>query len=138
MLVWVRSSPPIAPQDTDRFVCAVSLDSIAAVARFMGTSCASLGPSPLFDDQAALPVLSDAPSITFQLRIQRSIASTTWTAVDFWRPMGFEPLTGSKDVTAFVVFEDGGAEVRACVEEWAKLMSAAYQVGPALALHKLN
>ncbi|BGP07014.1 hypothetical protein JCM10049v2_002844 [Rhodotorula toruloides] len=105
----------------------VSLDSIAAVARFMGTSCASLGPSPLFDDQAALPVLSDAPSITFQLRIQRSIASTTWTAVDFWRPMGFEPLTGSKDVTAFVVFEDGGAEVRACVEEWAKLMSAAYQ-----------
>uniref|UniRef100_A0A0K3C6D5 Mediator of RNA polymerase II transcription subunit 13 n=1 Tax=Rhodotorula toruloides TaxID=5286 RepID=A0A0K3C6D5_RHOTO len=105
----------------------VSLDSIATVTRSLGTICASLGPSPLFDDQAALPALSETPSVTFQLRIQRCIASTTWTAVDFWRPMGFEPLTGAKDVTAFAVFEDGGAEVRASVEEWAKLMSAAYQ-----------
>ncbi|BGP31055.1 hypothetical protein JCM10296v2_002819 [Rhodotorula toruloides] len=105
----------------------VSLESIATVTRSLGTICASLGPSPLFDDQAALPALSETPSVSFQLRIQRCIVSTTWTAVEFWRPMGFEPLTGAKDVTAFVVFEDGGAEVRASVEEWAKLMSAAYQ-----------
>lgn len=133
MLVWVRPVLPKAPQPTDKLVCAVSLDSIATVTRSLGTICASLGPSPLFDDQAALPALSETPSVTFQLRIQRCIASTTWTAVDFWRPMGFEPLTGAKDVTAFAVFEDGGAEVRASVEEWAKLMSAAYQVNPVLA-----
>ncbi|BGP23717.1 proteophosphoglycan ppg4 [Rhodotorula toruloides] len=115
----------------------VCIDSIVTIARFLGTICSNLGPSPLFSDQADLPALVEAPSVAFQLRIQRCIASATWTAVDFWRPMGFEPLTGAKDVTAFVILEDRGAEVRACVKEWAKLMSAAYQ-GLRLGEHALG
>lgn len=49
-------------------------------------------------------------------------------AIKFWRPMAFEPLAGPKDVTAIVVYEDGGAELSGAVKGWLKRVTDAYQV----------
>lgn len=49
-------------------------------------------------------------------------------ATSFWRPMGFEPLAGGKDVTAFAVFEEGGAELSVAVSAWLKNVGEAYEV----------
>lgn len=42
--------------------------------------------------------------------------------------MGFEPLAGSKDVTAFAIYEEGGAELNGAAAAWLKMVGEAYEV----------
>lgn len=49
-------------------------------------------------------------------------------ATSYWRPMGFEPLAGGKDVTAFAIYEEGGAELNGAVAAWLKMVGEAYEV----------
>lgn len=42
--------------------------------------------------------------------------------------MGFEPLAGPKDVTAFAIFEEGGDELPGAVKGWMQRVADAYQV----------
>lgn len=50
------------------------------------------------------------------------------SAIQYWRPMAFEPLAGGKDVTAFAVFEEGGEELKMAVGGWLKSVGEAYEV----------
>lgn len=68
-------------------------------------------------------------STSIVLRAQQSIIQTNPSAVRFWKPMAFEPLAGTKDVAAFVIFEEGGVGSLSAVSSWLKLVTNAYQVG---------
>ncbi|GAA5900685.1 hypothetical protein JCM6882_000939 [Rhodosporidiobolus microsporus] len=99
--------------------------SLASAALFR--TCTSLSPPSLFSEDTPIPSLRLAESPAFLLRTQQCIAQTNRTAVDFWRPMGFEPLAGGKDITAFAVYEDDGAEMHETVKAWLSSLSGAYQ-----------
>lgn len=52
------------------------------------------------------------------------------TAVRFWEKLGLDPKGGRKDVAAFVLFEDEGAERQTLVESWLANLRSTYQVRP--------
>lgn len=62
------------------------------------------------------------------LRQQQATLETSLAALNFWKPMSFEPLSGPKAVTAFVVFEDGGPQMRVMVKDWLAKIGESYQV----------
>lgn len=49
-------------------------------------------------------------------------------AVKFWKPMGFEPVAGRKNVTVFALYEEGDQALHDSVEKWLRAMAATYQV----------
>lgn len=67
-----------------------------------------------------------APAIL--LRAQQTVMEMCTSAVRFWKPMAFEPLSGSKDVTAFAVYEEGGEELNSAVKGWLHRVAEAYRV----------
>ncbi|KAI5475687.1 hypothetical protein MNV49_001062 [Pseudohyphozyma bogoriensis] len=75
----------------------------------------------------AMPLLTTQTVPTILLRAQQSIMQVRTTAMRFWRPMSFEPLTGRKDVTAFAIFEEGGEELGGAVKAWMQKAGEAYQ-----------
>lgn len=62
------------------------------------------------------------------LRTQQSMVQVSPAAIDHWRTMGFEPLAGGKDVTAFAIFEDGGPDLTQLVSTWFKNVGETYEV----------
>ncbi|SCV70770.1 BQ2448_3532 [Microbotryum intermedium] len=64
---------------------------------------------------------------TLLLRAQQTIMQLSTPALDFWNPMGFEPLSGPKDVTAFAVFEEINSDTREAVANWLNDVSEGYQ-----------
>jgi mediator of RNA polymerase II transcription subunit 13 len=50
------------------------------------------------------------------------------SAVEFWKPMGFEPVIGRKDVTVFAIYEEAGSGMHDTVGDWLKMMATTYQV----------
>ncbi|KAK4702730.1 hypothetical protein P7C70_g3492, partial [Phenoliferia sp. Uapishka_3] len=76
---------------------------------------------------------SDDPQLTEQvapailLRAQQSVMQMCTSAMRFWRPMGFEPLTGPKNVAAFAVYEEGGEDLNVAVKAWLHRVSEAYR-----------
>lgn len=50
------------------------------------------------------------------------------TALRFWEKLGLGPRGGTKDVTAFVLFEDDGQQLQQQVETWLASVAAAYHV----------
>lgn len=91
-------------------------------------ACEALSPSPLFADHAVLPSLAPIAPPSILLRTQQCIVQARPAAVSFWRPMGFEPLAGRKDVTAFAVYENDGQGMHQAVREWLQRLSGVYQV----------
>lgn len=69
------------------------------------------------------------PPASIRVRSQQSIVELRASAKPFWRTMGFEPLAGGKDVTAFAMFEEGGSELSATVAKWLRDVTDTYQVG---------
>ncbi|KAK4056626.1 hypothetical protein OIO90_002474 [Microbotryomycetes sp. JL221] len=71
---------------------------------------------------SALPNVVPSPARCKQpgvlLRNQKALVHVNPMATKFWRPMSFEPLSGSKDVTAFVVFEEGANSLPEIVSDW--------------------
>lgn len=56
--------------------------------------------------------------------------------MEFWKPMGFEPIIGRKDVTAFAIYEEAGTTMHDLIDEWLKHAASIYQVR-SLALYTL-
>lgn len=50
------------------------------------------------------------------------------SAIEFWRPMAFEPLSGAKDVVSLVIMEDGNTALIAAAREWLRRVGDAYEV----------
>ncbi|SGY79008.1 BQ5605_C008g05011 [Microbotryum silenes-dioicae] len=71
--------------------------------------------------------LSTLHAPTLLLRAQQTIMQLSTSALDFWNPMGFEPLSGPKDVTAFAVFEELNTDTREAVASWLDDVSEGYQ-----------
>ncbi|GAA6029607.1 hypothetical protein JCM8097_000960 [Rhodosporidiobolus ruineniae] len=115
----------------------VSFHAISRVSTITSRLSSSLGSLSLFDDETALPSLLRQEPPSFLLRTQQCIVEANTASVSFWRPMGFEPLAGSKDVQAFAVYEDAGAELHESVRTWLKMMSGVYQ-GLRLGEHSLG
>ena len=107
---------------------AIASHALATASTALAAVCSTLSPSPLFADHTALASLEQEDAPAFHLRAQQCIVETSCAAVDFWRPMGFEPLPGAKSVTAFVVYEDSGAEVHDTVKEWFRAIGSTYEV----------
>lgn len=61
------------------------------------------------------------------LRLQKSVTEIDTSAVSYWRPMAFEPMSGPKDVAAFAVFEEVNADLSDAVQAWFKNIGLAYQ-----------
>ncbi|KAM0788943.1 hypothetical protein ACM66B_003018 [Microbotryomycetes sp. NB124-2] len=74
-----------------------------------------------------LPQLAPCPAPTLVVRSQQSLVKLATTAFDFWRPMSFQPLSGSKDVTAFAVCEDAGGDLGDAVSSWLTRVGETYQ-----------
>ena len=74
--------------------------------------------------------LTDQLAPTILLRAQQSVMQMSTSAIRYWRPMGFEPLTGAKDVVAFALYEEGGEELNVAVKAWLHRVSEAYRVSP--------
>ncbi|GAA5956883.1 hypothetical protein JCM21900_006280 [Sporobolomyces salmonicolor] len=105
----------------------VSARAIELVSAALSSVCSALSPSPLFADHTVLPLLDSHDAPTVLLRSQQSIMQMSTSAIDFWRPMGFEPLLGRKDVTAFALYEDVGQAMHEVVKEWLRLFGTVYQ-----------
>ncbi|GAA5936045.1 hypothetical protein JCM3775_003565 [Rhodotorula graminis] len=106
---------------------AIASHALAIASTALAAVCSTLSPSPLFADHTALASLEQEDAPAFLLRTQQCVVETSCAAVDFWRPMGFEPLPGAKSVTAFVVYEDSGAEVHDTVKEWFRAIGSTYE-----------
>ncbi|GAA5893846.1 hypothetical protein JCM8208_001259 [Rhodotorula glutinis] len=106
---------------------AIASHSLVTASTALAAVCSTLSPSPLFADHTALASLEQEDAPAFLLRTQQCVVETSCAAVDFWRPMGFEPLPGAKSVTAFVVYEDSGVEVHDTVKEWFRAIGATYE-----------
>ncbi|GAA6062441.1 hypothetical protein JCM10212_003315 [Sporobolomyces blumeae] len=113
-------------QDED-FGQLVSSRAIDAISSTVNAVCGDLSPSPLFADHSAHPPLQAAASSSIVLRSQQALLETSTSAVEFWKPMGFEPVLGRKDVSVFVIYEEGGATMHDIVDEWLRLVETAYQ-----------
>lgn len=72
--------------------------------------------------------LSLQPPASICVRAQQSIVELNTNAKPYWRTMGFEPLAGPKNVTAFAMFEEGGSELAAMISKWLKDVSDMYEV----------
>lgn len=48
--------------------------------------------------------------------------------MEFWKPMGFEPIIGRKDVAHFAIYEEAGTMMHDLVDEWLKHSASVYQV----------
>lgn len=106
----------------------ISSLALATASTALSAVCGILSPSPLFADHTALAPLVQEAAPAFVLRTQQCVVETSCSAVDFWRPMGFEPLPGAKNVTAFVVYEDTGSEVHDTVRDWFRAIGSTYEV----------
>ncbi|GAA6001287.1 uncharacterized protein JCM10292_006995 [Rhodotorula paludigena] len=106
---------------------AISAHAISTVSSTLSAVCTALSPSPLFADHTSLAPLTAESTPAFLLRSQQCLVRTSRTAIDFWRPMGFEPVPGAKDVTAFVLYEDAGTEAHDLVKDWLKSVGAVYE-----------
>ncbi|GAA5870628.1 hypothetical protein JCM8547_002066 [Rhodosporidiobolus lusitaniae] len=105
----------------------VSSRAISLAATSLSCTCTTLSPSPLFADDTALPSLDEQESPAFLLRTQQCVVQTTTSAMPFWRLMGFEPLPGGKDLTAFAIYEDDGSDMHEAVKMWLNSMGGVYQ-----------
>ncbi|GAA5989376.1 hypothetical protein JCM11641_004204 [Rhodosporidiobolus odoratus] len=105
----------------------VSSSATLLAATVLQRACEALSPSPLFADHAVLPSLAPITPPSILLRTQQCIVQARPAALSFWRPMGFEPLAGRKDVTAFAVYEDDGQGMHQAVREWLQRLSGVYQ-----------
>ncbi|GAA5839470.1 hypothetical protein JCM11251_002734 [Rhodosporidiobolus azoricus] len=105
----------------------VASRAISLASTSLHRSCTLLSPSSLFSEETSLPPFLLAETPSFLLRTQQCVVQTSAPAVSFWRPMGFEPLTGCKDVTVFAVYEDEGAEMHEMVKAWLRSLSDVYQ-----------
>ncbi|GAA5992731.1 hypothetical protein JCM10908_006902 [Rhodotorula pacifica] len=110
--------------------------STSTVTTMLSSVCNTLGASPLFSDQTALPSLVAEAAPAFSLRAQHCLVQTDSLAFDFWRAMGFEPIAAAKDVTAVVLCEEeeSGSFVRAA-QGWMNAMGSAYE-GLRLGTHR--
>ena len=80
-------------------------------------------------EEKSPPVGLEAQSAPLlQLRHQHSILELSTNAIDYWRPMGFEPFGGQKDVIAFVIYEEGGLELTTAIKGWCSKLADTYQV----------
>ena len=95
---------------------ALGLDSDAGADKFVAHKAREFGPA-----------LATATPPSLLLRAQQSHMQTTPTALQYWRPMAFEPLAGGKDLTAFAVFEDGGSDLAVAVKAWLGAVTEAYE-----------
>lgn len=102
--------------------------STSAVASVLSSVANTLGTSPLFSDQTALPALTAEAAPAFSIRAQNCLVQTKSLAFEFWRAMGFEPIAAAKDVTAVVLCEDedNGTFIRAA-QGWMDAMRNAYE-----------
>ncbi|BGP14917.1 hypothetical protein JCM10213_003726 [Rhodosporidiobolus nylandii] len=106
----------------------ISVRAITLASSALSRISSSLSsPSSLFDDLDVLPSLTAQALPSFLLRTQQCVVETSPAAVNFWRPMGFEPLQGGKDVVAFALYEDDGEGMHEAVKAWLKNVGGAYQ-----------
>ncbi|GAA5893124.1 uncharacterized protein JCM6883_007574 [Sporobolomyces salmoneus] len=112
---------------TDNVPRLLSTYSIQDVSSSLATVCSNLSPSPLFADHTLLPPLESTVSSSLLIRSQQSMIQVSTAAVEFWKPMGFEPVIGRKDVTIFAVYEEAGSGPRESVDEWLRTIATTYQ-----------
>ncbi|KAM0754078.1 hypothetical protein T439DRAFT_346312 [Meredithblackwellia eburnea MCA 4105] len=110
-----------APKLVSAFALRLSADHLTT---FCNRRRIATRPAPL---QIATPTLSDLETPAILLRQQQAVMSTQLSAVRFWRPMGFEPLSGGKEVFAFAVYEEGGDELNQAVKAWMKRVGDTYK-----------
>jgi hypothetical protein len=118
----------ILSRQADPPFSAVASRAISLASTSLSRTCIAISPSSLFSEDTSLPPLLLAEPPAFLLRTQQCVIQTSAPAVSFWRPMGFEPLTGGKDVTAFAVYEDDGAEMHETAKTWLCNLGDVYQV----------
>lgn len=88
-----------------------------------------LGVSPLFADPTVLPSLVQESTPVLSLRAQDCILRAEPRAFNYWRAMGFEPLTARKNVAAFMLAEaDEQHNAPVWARDWLTSMSSAYEV----------
>ncbi|GAA5852051.1 hypothetical protein JCM3766R1_005439 [Sporobolomyces carnicolor] len=105
----------------------LSTGSILSISTSLATVCSNFSLSPLFADHTHLPGLEVATSPALVLRSQQSMLQVSTAAVKFWKPMGFEPVAGRKNVTVFALYEEGDQALHDSVEKWLRAMAATYQ-----------
>ncbi|GAA5955379.1 hypothetical protein JCM3765_006760 [Sporobolomyces pararoseus] len=107
-----------------RFLSTFATNNVSTA---LASVCSSLSPSPLFADHTLLPGLEVTVKPSLILRSQQSVVQVSTSAVEFWKPMGFEPVVGRKDVTVFAVYEEAGTVMHDLVANWLKSMATTYQ-----------
>ncbi|GAA5974538.1 hypothetical protein JCM5350_001181 [Sporobolomyces pararoseus] len=107
-----------------RFLSAFATKNVSTA---LASVCSTLSPSPLFADHTLLPNLEVTVNPSLILRSQQSVVQVSTSAVEFWKPMGFEPVIGRKNVTVFAVYEEGGTAMHDLVTDWLRSMATTYQ-----------
>ncbi|GAA5937387.1 uncharacterized protein JCM15063_002891 [Sporobolomyces koalae] len=116
----------LSPGSAEPLPKILSTFSIKSLSNALHLMCSGLSPSPLFADHTILPALEASTSPSLVLRSQQAMVQVSTAALDFWKPMGFEPILGKKDVTVFAIYEEASATMHELIADWLKAADAVY------------